>query len=311
MTQAAAKARHTRNNIVRRLKKEWPLHLMMLFPVGFLLVFSYLPMGGIIMAFQKYKPASGISGSAWVGLQNFTLLFTMEGFRQAIFNTVAIALAKIILGVAVPVIFSLMLNEIRISSLKRSVQTIIYMPHFISWVLMAGIINRLLSQQGAVNQFLAVFDKSPVIFLARKEWFRQIVVITNLWKEFGYGTIVYLAAIAGVNVSLYEAATVDGAGHFRQMWHVTLPGMMPTIMLMSALSLGNVLNAGFDQIFNLYSPVVYETGDIIDTFVYRMAFHSTQYSVSTAAGLFKSAISCAMIVLSYKIAYAATGYRVF
>lgn len=312
MVNASSSGRiKTQSEILRHLKKEWPLHLMMIVPVAFLIVFSYIPMGGILMAFQRYIPAKGILGSKWVGGQNFQLLFSMPGFRQSIINTIIIAFAKIVLGVVVPVVFSLMLNEMQALKLKRSIQTVIYMPHFISWVLMAGIIIRLLSVSGVVNQMLQALGYERVIFLAKKEWFRGIIILTDLWKEFGYGTIVYLAAIAGVNVSLYEAATMDGAGHWRQMWHVTLPGIAPTIVLMATLNLGNILNAGFDQIFNLYSPVVYETGDIIDTFVYRMAFENGQFSVSTAAGLFKSMISCLMIILSYRVAYVTTGYRVF
>ena len=204
-----------------------------------------------------------------------------------------------------------MLNDLNNVAVKRSIQTVIYMPHFISWVLMAGIIQRLLSPTGLFNQLISALGGEPQVFLAQKNLFQPLIYITNTWKEFGYGTIVYLAAICSIDHSLYEAAMVDGAGAWRKLWHITLPGIIPTIILMTVLALGNILNAGFDQIFNLYSPIVYKTGDIIDTFVYRMAFNQAQFSISTAAGLFKSAISCVLIVSSYHIAYRTSGYHVF
>ena len=293
------------------LRTEWPLHLMMLLPVVVLLIYHYFPMGGLVMAFENYKPASGIFGSKWVGLDNFEFLFTLPGFLAAVRNTVTISLAKIVLGIIIPIIFSLMLNEILCTKVKKPIQTIVYMPHFISWVLMAGIITRMLAQTGIVNQLLTLLGFEPIIFLSDKELFPHIIIWTDVWKEFGYGTVIYLAAITGISPVLYEAAMIDGAGHWRQLWHVTLPGIMPTIILMSALAMGRILNAGFDQIFNLYSPLVYETGDIIDTFVYRMAFNSAQFSVSAAAGMFKSVISCILIVVSYRLAYKLSGYQIF
>jgi putative aldouronate transport system permease protein len=235
----------------------------------------------------------------------------MSGFINALRNTVIISVAKIGLGILVPVTFSLMLNEVTAIRLKKTVQTIVYMPHFISWVIMAGIIIRMLSQYGIVNLFLRQIGMGPVIFLADKEKFPLVVIVTDVWKEFGYGSIVYLAAITGIDPNLYEAASIDGAGRWRQTIHVTLPGMVPTIILMTALALGRVLDAGFDQIFNLYSPVVYQTGDILDTFTYRMAFENSQFSISTAASLFKSAIGCTMIIVSYRLAYKLSGYKNF
>ena len=211
----------------------------------------------------------------------------------------------------VPVIFTLLLNEIRYAGLKKGIQTLIYLPHFISWVMLAGIFIKLLGGSGIVNEFLGFFGIEPIIFLGDNRWFRKTVILMDVWKEFGYNTIVYLAAISGVNIDLYEAAQVDGAGHFKQVWHITMPAILPTILLMTTLNIGNILNAGFDQIFNLYSPIVYETGDIIDTFVYRIGLGSGQFGISTAAGLFKSAISSVLLILSYKIAYKTTGYRVF
>lgn len=294
-----------------RMRKDWQLHLLLLLPLTVLLIYNYLPMTGIVMAFQNYKPAKGIWGSTWVGMKNFRLLFSMQGFLYAIRNSFTIAIAKIVLNVAVPVSFALLLNEMRNAQVKKTVQTIVYMPHFISWVLMASIVIRLLSYNGVVNKALEFFGGEKQIFLANKKMFQPIIVITDVWKEFGYGTIIYLAAMAGVDSDLYEAAAIDGAGYWKRMLHVTLPAIYPTIVLMSTLALGRILDAGFDQIFNLYSPAVYETADIIDTFVYRMAFTNMQYSMSTAAGLMKNVVSCALILVSYRLAYRLTGYRIF
>ena len=304
--------KETRLQRWRRLfKRDWPLHLMLVLPVISIFIFCYIPMGGIIMAFEKYVPAKGVFKSDWVGLKNFTTLFKMPGFKESIFNTVVIAVVKIVLHIVVPVSFTLMLNEMYHVPSKRVIQTLIYLPHFISWVMMAGIIIKLTSSSGILNQFMKALGLQPRVWLADKGLFRPILYITDVLKEFGYGTIIYLAAISGIDPALYEAAVMDGAGRWKQMLHITLPGISSTIILMSVLALGNVLNAGFDQIFNLYSPIVYETGDIIDTYLYRLAFEKAQFSISTAAGLFKSLISTVLIVASYSIAWKTSGYRVF
>ena len=283
----------------RRLKMDYPLYLMMALPVIVLFIYHYIPMFGVVIAFVDYKPAKGVFDSTWLGFKNFSILYTMPGFFQALRNTVIIAFWKIVMNIIIPVSFTILLNEILSSKIKRIIQTMIYLPHFISWVLLAGIFRKLLSGTGIVNSFLGIFGIEPIIFLGDNRYFRFTVILTYIWKEFGYGTIVYLAAIAGVNVDLYEAAQIDGAGHFKQMIYVTLPAMV------------NVLNAGFDQIYNLYNDIVYETGDILDTLVYRMAFGNSQFGISMAASLFKSIVSCIFVVASYKIAYVTSGYRVF
>lgn len=295
----------------RRLKMDWPIYIMLAIPVVLLFIFNYVPMFGILMAFEKYLPAKGIFGSKWVAWKNFNTLFTMPGFGLAIKNTLVMSIWKIVLGVLVPVTFTILLNEIANSFVKRGVQTLIYLPHFISWVLLAGIFTKLLSGTGMVNQIIKSLGGSPVIFLGDNKWFPFTIVFTHIWKEFGYGTIVYLAAVAGVNTDLYEAATIDGAGHWQQMLHVTLPSITPIIILMATLSMGNILNAGFDQVFNLYNTVVYESGDILDTLVYRIGFDHGNFGLASAAGLFKSGVSALLIVVSYKVAYKTSGYRVF
>lgn len=295
----------------RRFHTEIPLYLMLLIPVALTFIYSYIPMAGVLISFKKYLPAKGFFASKWVGWKNFETLFTMPTFTRAMLNTLVIATWKIALNVLVPVVFTLMLNELASLHYKKVVQTVVYLPHFISWVMLAGIFSKLLSGSGIVNKALGAVGIEPIIFLGDNKWFKFTLVFTDVWKEFGYGTIVYLAAVAGVNVDLYEAAEVDGAGHWKKMLHVTLPAIAPTIVMMLTLSLGNILNAGFDQVFNLYNSMVYESGDIIDTLVYRMGFNNGNFGLSTAAGLFKSAISSLLVVASYWAAYVTTGYRAF
>lgn len=294
-----------------RFRTEIPLYLMLLLPVVLTFIYSYLPMAGVLISFKKYLPAKGFFASKWVGWKNFETLFTMPTFTRAMLNTLVIATWKIALNVLVPVVFTLMLNELASLHYKKVVQTVVYLPHFISWVMLAGIFSKLLSGSGIVNKALGAVGIEPIIFLGDNKWFKFTLIFTDVWKEFGYGTIVYLAAVAGVNVDLYEAAEVDGAGHWKKMLHVTLPAIAPTIVMMLTLSLGNILNAGFDQVFNLYNSMVYESGDIIDTLVYRMGFNNGNFGLSTAAGLFKSAISSLLVVASYWAAYVTTGYRAF
>ncbi|QAY68025.1 ABC transporter permease [Paenibacillus protaetiae] len=297
---------------MRQLKRFWPLHLMVLPSLVFLLLFSYLPMAGAVMAFQDYKPALGFTGSAWVGFDNFRLLFEREDSLQVIWNTLLIAVMKIIFNLLVPFAFAIFLNEIRKQLFKRFVQTLVYLPHFLSWVILGGILIDILSTDGGlVNRALGWFGIGPVFFLGDGSWFRFTVIVSDIWKEFGYGTIVFLAALANINPSLYEAAEVDGASRWKQTLNITVPSLMPIAIVVGTLALGNILNAGFDQIFNLYNPLVLEKGDIIDTFVYRTGIVSGDMGLGTAVGLFKSVISMILIVISYRLAYKLANYRIF
>lgn len=273
-------------------------HLMMLPGMLFLLVFSFVPMLGIVMAFQNYIPAKGILGSTWVGLANFKYMLEIPDSLQILMNTVIIASWKIVLGTIVPVVFALLLNEIRIKWAKRTIQTIVYLPNFLSWVVLAAVVVNLFDYHGPVNTFLATFGVKPILFMGSNHWFRQIIIGSDVWKGFGYGSIIYLAALTGIDPGLYEAAKIDGASRWQQLLHVTLPGMLPIIMMMTALNLTNILNAGFDQIFNLYNPIVYETGDIIDTYVYRVGLLGQQYSLGTAIGLLKSVVGATLMISS-------------
>lgn len=286
-------------------------HLMLIPGMIFLFLFSILPMFGIVIAFEDFKPAKGVFGSEWVGLQWLEYMFKLPDTGQIFCNTLIIAVAKILLNLIVPLIFAIMLSEVPGKHFRKFVQTVTYMPHFLSWVILAGILTNFLSLEGVVNSIVELFGGDPVQFLASNEWFRKILVISDTWKGFGYSSIVYLAAIMNIDQQLYEAAAIDGAGRFKRIIHVTLPGMLPIIMLMLTLSLGNVLSANFDQVFNLYSPVVYKTGDIIDTWVYRSGLLGYQYSLATAVGLLKSVVSTILIVVSYKLADKFAGYRIF
>lgn len=297
---------------LRNLRKELPLHLMVWPALAIVLVYSYGPMLGIVIAFQKYIPAMGFFKSKWVGWDNFEYLLNLPNIWKVLTNTVYISAMKMIAGLVVPITVALLLNEIRVRSFKRSVQTLVYLPHFLSWVILGGIMIDLLSPStGIVNQMLGMLGIKPIFFLANNNWFPFVLVISDVWKEFGFSTIVYLAALTGISPALYEASVMDGANRIRQTWHITLPGLLPVIILLATLSLGNVLNAGFDQVFNLYGTVVYESGDILDTFVYRLGLLDYQYSVATAVGLFKSIVSLIFIAGSYILAFRFANYRIF
>ncbi|MFC4811480.1 ABC transporter permease [Paenibacillus sp. GCM10023250] len=296
----------------KKKSERLPLHLMILPGLLLVIIYCYGPMLGLVIAFEKFVPAKGIFHSKWAGLDNFRYVLEMPESSRIIYNTVLIAIMKIVVGLAAPIVTALLLNEVRKEVFKRGIQTVIYLPHFLSWIILGGILIDILSPtNGIVNQVLGWFGIEPIYFLGDNDWFRYVLVATDTWKEFGFNTIVYLAALTSINPSLYEAAIVDGAGRWKQTLHVTLPGMMPIIVLLTTLSLGNVLNAGFDQVFNLYSPQVYETGDIIDTFVYRIGLVDAQFGVATAVGVFKSVVSLVFISASYYLAYRFAKYRIF
>lgn len=291
---------------------EFPFHLMLIPGVIVVFIYSYIPMVGVIMAFQRFIPTQGFFGSPLIGLEHFRYVFTLNDTLHVIYNTVFIAVMKIIAGMIMPIIFALLLNEISQQFFKRTFQTLVYLPHFLSWVILGSILIDILSpSSGIVNQVLGLFGVKPIFFLGSNKWFPFVLVVSDVWKEFGFGTIIYLAALTGINPSLYEAGRIDGASRIQQTLHISLPGMLPIIILMGTLSLGSILNAGFDQVFNLYSPIVYQRGDILDTFIYRIGLENAQYGVATAVGLFKSVISTIFIVSSYYLAYRVANYRIF
>ena len=296
--------------MLAKFKKQWQYHLMLLPGVLLVLIFSYIPLYGVIIAFQNYNPGMGFS-SPWVGLKNFQYLFSQPAFLRTIWNTFYIAFFKLIGGIVVPVVFALLLNELISNKLKRIFQTLIYIPNFLSWVIMAGVMMDLLAKNGAFNELLTAIGFPVINFLGSPKVFPWTMIISDIWKGFGFGTVVYLAALTSIDPGLYESALLDGATRWQQIRYITIPLLMPTIILMIVLALGSVLNAGFDQIFNLYPPIVYETGDIIDTYVYRLGIQQAQYSVGAAIGLFKSVVSCIMVGLSYILADKLAGYRIF
>lgn len=294
-------------------KRTWPLHMMLVPGLLFAFLFQYVPMGGIVIAFQDFKPWIGILDSPWVGWQNFEYMFNRPDSVQVIWNTLIIASLKIFFGLLAPVTFALFLNEVRQMAFKRTIQTLVYLPHFLSWVILGGILLDILSTDGGIiNRILMNgFGIKPIFFLGDGDWFRFTVVVSDVWKDFGFGTIVFLASLAGINPDLYEAAEVDGAGRWKQTLYITIPSIIPITIVLGTLSLGNILNAGFDQIFNLYNPLVYDKGDVIDTFVYRVSLLGGDFGFGTAVGLFKSVVALVLIVISYRLAYRYAGYRIF
>lgn len=295
-------------------------HLMLLLPVAVLFVYSVLPVpAGILMAFQNFHPMKGFFHSDFVGIKNFVKLNMMPDTWPAVRNTLIIATGKIIGNLLIPITFALLLNEVRTRWVKKTVQTITYLPYFLSWVVLSGILIKFLSpgsaaaSPGFLNTILLKYHiiETPVYFLGSNATFRGTMIVSDVWKNFGYNAIIYLAALTGIDPGLYEAAMIDGAGRWKQTIHITLPGIAPFIALMTILSIGSVLNAGFEQIFNLYSPAVYATGDVIDTLVYRLGLINNQYSLSAAVGLLKSIVSSILVLTGYKLADKFAGYRVW
>ena len=302
-----------KNKGVRRRIWTLPYHLMLLPGILFLLVYHIAPMFGSVIAFQDFVPAKGFFGSKWVGLENFKFMFQLPDTWSILSNTLIIAVSKIVFNLIFAVLFAVLLNELRHLWLKKAIQTIAYLPHFLSWVILATIFRDILDPSGLVNTVLMNLHliQEPIFFLGDNSWFQGVIVATDVWKEFGYSAVMFIAALAGVNPELDEAAAIDGAGRLRRIWHITLTCIRPTIVLVATLNIANIFNAGFDQIFNLYSPVVYASGDVIDTYVYRAGFVSAQYSLATAVGLMKSIVSFLLIIVSYKLADRFAGYRIF
>ena len=277
----------------------------------FLLIFNYVPMFGVIMAFQDFKPARGFFNSKFVGLQHFQYMLELPDISRVIKNTLIIALGKILFGMILAIAFAVLLNEIRVKLLKKGVQTIVYLPHFLSWVVLASVAVNLFNLDGAVNQILGAVGLNPINFLGDNSVFRKLLIGTDVWKEFGYSSVVYLAAITGIDPSLHEAAAIDGASWWKRVWHITIPGMMPIILLMTAMNLTNVLSAGFDQVYNLYSPIVYEAGDILDTYIYRIGLIGRQYSFGAAVGLCRSVVAMVLLVSANRLTDKLTGQRIY
>ncbi|WP_373461142.1 ABC transporter permease [Paenibacillus sp. V4I5] len=278
------------------IRDKW-LYMMMLPGVAYFLIFKYVPMYGLIMAFQDYKPHLGFMESPWVGFKHFERFFSEPQFGMLFRNTIIIAVYNLVFFFPLPIILSLMMNELRRDRFKRFVQTLIYIPHFVSWVVVVGIFYMLLTtENGILNELIYAISGKKIAFLLEPEWFRTMIISQSIWKEVGWGTIIFLAALSGVDMQLYEAVRIDGAGRWRQLWHITLPAIRSTIVILMILRLGNFLDSGFEHIFLMITPTNREVGEVFDTYVYTKGLTQAQYSYSAAVGLFKSAIGLVLVL---------------
>ena len=298
----------TTQSLTRRLTKltsrAWKyreLYLLLLPTLLFFVIFSYVPYGGLVMAFQDFSPRRGIWGSEWVGFTHFEYLFGRAGFYQILINTLLISTYKLVLGMPVPIIFALFLNEVRLGVFKRVTQTLTYFPHFLSWVVYGGLMVIFLSPGGALANIMENLGQPDPRLLSNASTFRAVLVVTNIMKEFGWNAIIYLAAITAISPTLYEAATMDGANRWQQMRYITLPGIRGVIVILFILNLGHILDAGFEQVFVMYNPSVYSVAEIIDTYVYQIGLVSGRFSLATAVGLFKGVIGMILILSSNQI----------
>lgn len=279
------------------IKQEWQIYVMLLPTIIWFLVFLYKPMYGLQIAFKDYSIFRGVAGSPWVGWEHFETLFTNDQFKRAVSNTIKISALNLLFGFPAPIILALMFNEILHASYKRTAQTIVYLPHFISSVIIAGIVITAFSPTaGIVNTVMGWFGLDPVYFLTQPQWFRPIFVGTGIWQEAGFGSIIFLAAIAGVNPSLYESAVVDGANRWQMMWRITLPSILPTILIMLIIRIGNIMEVSFELVILLYHPATYETADVVNTWIYRQGLQSGQYDLAAAAGLFNAFVAFVLVM---------------
>lgn len=275
------------------------LYLLALPGFIWLMLFAYKPMLGVLMAFQNYNIVEGIWGSEWVGLEHFKTFFSGADFAPVMINTIKISLLQLLFGFPAPILLAIIFNELRGGIFKKATQTVSYLPHFLSWVTIAGMMTTLLSPStGLVNNILTKFGFEPVYFLAEKNMFVPILIVSSIWKEIGWGSVIYLASLAGLDQEVGEAAIIDGCTRFQKIIYINFPYLMSTVAIMLILKMGGILNAGFDQIFNLYSPATYDVADILDTYVYRLGISGFQYSLSTAIGLFKSVVGIIMVLVT-------------
>lgn len=288
--------------IADHLKREWQLYLMLLPTILWLLIFLYKPMYGLQIAFKDYSLFRGVAGSPWIGFEHFETLFNNDQFLRALKNTIIMSLYSLVFGFPVPIALALMFNEVTNQTFKKTAQTVVYLPHFISSVIIAGIVITAFSPSaGIVNNILGWFGAEPVYFLTKPEWFRPIFVGTSIWQEAGFQSIVYLAAIAGVSPTLYESAVVDGASRWQMMWKITIPLIMPTIIIMLIIRIGNILEISFEMIVLLYQPATYETADVVNTFIYRQGLQGGQYDFAAAAGLFNAVVAFVLVMTANTI----------
>lgn len=285
--------------IFYHLRREWQIYLMLLPTIVWFTVFLYKPMYGLQIAFKDYSIFRGVADSPWIGFEHFEYLFSNDQFIRAVWNTVKISALNLLFGFPAPIILALMFNEVLHATYKKTAQTIVYLPHFISSVIIAGIVITAFSPSvGIVNTVLGWLGLDSIYFLTKPEWFRPIFVGTGIWQEAGFGSIVFLAAIAGVNPSLYESAVVDGANRWQMMWKITIPSILPTILIMLIIRIGNIMEVSFELIILLYRPATYETADVVNTFIYRQGLQSGQYDFAAAAGLFNALVAFVLVMIA-------------
>lgn len=284
-----------RDTLLRRLSPYWPLYAMAVPGLLFLIIFKYIPLAGSVIAFQDYSVFKGFTDSPWVGFKHFATLFHYPEFTRVFTNTLILGFIKVFCVFPVPVLLALMINEVRKARLKKGIQTALYIPHFLSWVIVAGIAFDLFALSGLFNIVIGWFGHDPVLVMQESKFFRLIYMITAVWRDAGWGTVVYMAAISAIDPQLYESAMIDGASKFKQMKHITFPLLVPTILVLFLLEIGNFMDLGFDQVYNLLTPMTYSVGDIMDTYVFRTGIQQAQYSFATAVGLFQAVIAFALV----------------
>ncbi len=302
-----ARARKRKLSWKTAFKRDWQLYTLAIVPLIFFLIFKYGPMLGNVIAFRRFRPGGSIFGDEWVGLRYIQMFVNDPSFWHVFTNTVVLGSLTMVVCFPLPIVLALMLNEVRQQYFKKLVQSISYLPHFLSIVIIVGMVMQLLSLEGTVNQIIGAFGGEGIPFLQRAEWFRFIYVGSEVWQTIGWGTILYLAALTSIDDSLYEAAKIDGAGRWRQTWHVTLPGIRPTMVVLLILNIGSFLNVGFEKVFLLYNPLTYETADVISTYLYRVGLVSNNLSYATAIGLFQALIGLAMVLSANLISRRTTG----
>lgn len=283
------------SGLLHNTRKYWPLYAMALPGIAFLIIFKYVPLLGSVIALQDYSVFKGIQNSPWAGFKHFETLFHYPDFRRVLVNTLVLGALKTILAFPIPVILALMINEVRHAVAKKGIQTALYIPHFLSWVIVGGIVFDVFAISGLYNVVIGWFGHDPVLVMQDSRFFRTVYVITGIWRDAGWGTIVYMAAISAIDPQLYESAMIDGASKWKQILHVTLPLLMPTILILFLLDIGNFMELGFDHVYNLLTPMTYSVGDILDTYVFRTGIQQAQYSFATAVGLFQSVIGFILV----------------
>jgi len=298
-------------------RRNYELYLLLIPAFMFVFIFNLVPMYGLVLAFKDYNmfaaenPMASVWVSEWVGLKYFRKVIDNPEFLRALRNTLVISLSKIILVFPIPIVFAILLNEIRSIKFQKILQTVVYLPHFLSWVVVSGIFVSLLSSTGLINQVLTALGLEKVDFLMNNDTFRGVLIVTDAWKEFGWSSIIYFASIAGLDQECYEAAVVDGANRFQKIWYLTIPGLLPTIALMLVMRVGSIMSAGFSQIFAMYNPLVYETADIIETYVYRHGLGKMDFSIGTAVGLFNSVVGLMLVLTTNRATKKMTGKSIW